>query len=196
LRYRARPWTAEFLYRYSRGVGVDVGCGAAATTRHLLEEGFLEKLILIDLAPEPLARARGVHVLKLCGDALELPLRDSVADTLYLLAVIHHIPGRECRCQALREAHRALKPGGSLIVTAWSPEPKALEREKSVVWLSERELLLRDRSGARYYTLIEKQELEELVEEAGFEIIESGVFTQNPSKPLLTRNTYVVARKS
>ena len=48
------------------------------------------------------------------SDTRELPFEDQSFDTVTFIACLNHIPYRE---DALREAHRLLRPGGRLIVT-------------------------------------------------------------------------------
>lgn len=61
------------------------------------------------------AKARQAHRALVCGSATELPFRDSVIRTVVCNSVLEHIPDLDA---ALRECHRALKPGGRLVVTS------------------------------------------------------------------------------
>lgn len=53
-------------------------------------------------------------------DCLQLPLRDSVADGVISIAVLHHLATSERRLQALDEMRRVLAPGGRALVTVWA----------------------------------------------------------------------------
>lgn len=55
------------------------------------------------------------------GDALALPFRDGTFDRIIASEVLEHVPDDE---QALREAYRVLKPGGTIAATvpSWLPE--------------------------------------------------------------------------
>lgn len=55
------------------------------------------------------------------GDALALPFRDDTFDRIIASEVLEHVPDDE---QALREAFRVLKPGGTIAATvpSWLPE--------------------------------------------------------------------------
>lgn len=55
-------------------------------------------------------------------DCLRLPLRDSVADGVISIAVLHHLATRERRLQALDEMRRVLAPGGRALVTVWAKD--------------------------------------------------------------------------
>lgn len=41
-------------------------------------------------------------------------------DAVFLIAVLHHLPGRKLRRQVLQEVKRILKPGGHLLMTNWN----------------------------------------------------------------------------
>ena len=50
------------------------------------------------------------------GDITRLPFADASFDAVISMTVIHNIPSREGRDQALRELVRVLKPGGRLAI--------------------------------------------------------------------------------
>jgi SAM-dependent methyltransferase len=54
------------------------------------------------------------------GDARSLPFADGSAAAILLLGPLYHLTAREERIAALREAGRALSPGGSLFAAAIS----------------------------------------------------------------------------
>jgi len=89
------------------GAGVEIGVG---TGRFAGELG-------IPLGVEPsksmrgIARARGIRVI--CGRAEDLPFRDRRFDYVLMVTVLCFFEDAE---RALREAHRVLKPAGSLVI--------------------------------------------------------------------------------
>src|SRR6478736_381600 len=95
--------------RHARGRLIDLGCGekpyAAALAPHVDEH------LGVDHAGSPHALA-SVDVL---AGAYEIPLADASFDTALMAEVLEHLedPGR-----ALAEAHRLLRTGGTLILTA------------------------------------------------------------------------------
>jgi ubiquinone/menaquinone biosynthesis C-methylase UbiE len=50
------------------------------------------------------------------GDITKLPFPDASFDAVISMTVIHNIPSREGRDEALRELARALKPGGRMAI--------------------------------------------------------------------------------
>jgi SAM-dependent methyltransferase len=103
-------------------VVVDVGCGDGSLVRWLARRGA--RAIGVEVAPEPLARARGREPV---GDeryeqagAQDLPLGDGAADAVLFMNSLHHVPGKLLDA-ALAEAARVLRPGG----LAYVQEPLA-----------------------------------------------------------------------
>ncbi|RLG81322.1 MAG: class I SAM-dependent methyltransferase [Thermoprotei archaeon] len=195
--YRVKPWSTRFLEEYSKGLALDLGSGIASTSRRLLSLGIIDRLVLLDLATTPLreACAGDPYVVCVAGDILDLPFRDGVFDTILALAVLHHIPGSECRSLLLSEAYRVLRDRGTLILTVWSPTIEALKTKKLLERAFDEGYIVMDRSGSRYYFFYEMRELVDSVTAVGFTIVEKGIYVQNPRKPEITRNIYVVATK-
>ncbi|MFA6215583.1 MAG: class I SAM-dependent methyltransferase [Patescibacteria group bacterium] len=54
------------------------------------------------------------------ADVFKLPFSDNYFDVVFLVAVLHHLPGRELRLKTLAEIKRVLKPGGILVMTNWN----------------------------------------------------------------------------
>lgn len=91
---------------YVKGRLLDVGCG-----ENLLVKAYQDGPgVGVDVFPWP-----GVNAL--C-DSRRLPFKDASFDTAALIACLNHIPDREI---VLREVHRALVPGGRLLVTMIDP---------------------------------------------------------------------------
>lgn len=49
-----------------------------------------------------------------------LPFADNFFNTVYAIAVFHHLPGQELRLKTVRELYRVTAPGGYAVVTAWN----------------------------------------------------------------------------
>ncbi|MEV0233800.1 class I SAM-dependent methyltransferase [Nonomuraea sp. NPDC050786] len=64
------------------------------------------------------AEAEGVsdRVELVTGDMRDLPFGDDTFDVIVSSLAIHNIPDAEGRAQAVREAHRVLRPGGLMLI--------------------------------------------------------------------------------
>lgn len=98
---------------------LDVGGGPGVHAEWLLERGY--DVYLLDPVEKHLAQASRLPLAGIAkGDARELPCEDASADAVLLLGPLYHLPDREQRLAALREARRALKPRGILFASAIS----------------------------------------------------------------------------
>jgi ubiquinone/menaquinone biosynthesis C-methylase UbiE len=97
---------------------VEVGCGPGPVSRHLAAMPGVASVVGVDPSPGFLARARelgeGIPNLSFIeGDARQLPLESETVDVLVFHTTLCHVPNPEL---ALAEAHRVVRPGGSLAV--------------------------------------------------------------------------------
>ena len=126
---RAYPWpeVEAFVAEYASGsVGLDVGCGNGRHTELLVES--CDRVVGVDVSRGLLAEAHtrlggsvgNERVTWVQADAAALPLGEAVVDTAVYVATLHHLPDRETRVRSLSELARALAPGGTALVNAWS----------------------------------------------------------------------------
>lgn len=73
------------------------------------------------------ARAREPALQQVQGSAMSLPLRPSSLDLVYLVTVLGEVTDRDA---ALREMHRALRPGGFLAIAEHLPDPDFVSRSR------------------------------------------------------------------
>ena len=99
---------------------LDIGSGAGQILGHLLKVAHPDaRLIAFDLSQQMLRRAR--NRLKnprprfVAGDLMRLPFADDVFDCATCGWVIEHLPDPR---PGLKEIHRVLRPGGSLLLLA------------------------------------------------------------------------------
>jgi ubiquinone/menaquinone biosynthesis C-methylase UbiE len=109
---------------------LDVGGGAGAYALWLARRGY--EVHLLDASPRLVeeARRRGAasHLASCAlGDARSIPVPDAFADLLLLLGPLYHLTAREDRVNALREARRAVEPGGVLLTAGISRYASALD---------------------------------------------------------------------
>jgi len=92
---------------------LDVGCGTGAILKQL---GNPEKNVGIDLAPEAISfcRERGLNNVRQ-GDICALPFADASFDAVICSSVLYHQWVRDVE-GAVREMHRVLRPGGTLLI--------------------------------------------------------------------------------
>ncbi|KAJ2776540.1 tRNA methyltransferase, has a role in tRNA modification [Coemansia javaensis] len=185
-RHSGWPFVDGFLQRQAAGsVGLDIGCGngkylGANRAVHMIGVDYSRELVAI-------CAERGFDCA--VGDGLRLPVRAGAFDFAICIAVVHHYASEDRRVRALREALRAVRPGGALLVYAWAQEQQGRRRfdaatqDHLVPWET--------RAGAvhqRYYHLFRKGELERLLAQAGgCRVAESGYERDN---------WYVVATKT
>ena len=92
---------------------LDVGCGTGRFTP-ALQTHFDSLAVGVDSSRRMISQApRGDSILFAVGDAVDLPVKASSVDLIFLSMVYHHIVDKE---QALAEFHRVLAPNGSLCI--------------------------------------------------------------------------------
>ena len=149
-------------------VVIGIGEGNGRNLKPFSEMGL--RVLNIDISSEML-KYSDMPSVKAGMDAL--PIRDRVADAIISLNTIHCIMEKSRREKAMSEMHRILKPGGLLLVSAWNRFEKrflpASIRDSDVVvpWRAGKRVI------ERHYHLFTKHELELLISNAGFSILES-----------------------
>ena len=105
------------MVRRRSPVIVDLGIGTGALAAACLAAKPSARIVGVDEDEEMLAAARGrlgrkVAPLRGSFETIDLPRCDAVVASLAL----HHIPTNERRRRLFRRVHRALRPGGVLII--------------------------------------------------------------------------------
>jgi ubiquinone/menaquinone biosynthesis C-methylase UbiE len=110
---------------------LEVGCGSGAYTTFVARAvGPEGQVAALDIQPAMLAQLerklsqpayRDIQNVRLYeGSAYELPFDDATFDGVYMITVLPEIPDQG---RALAEIKRVLKPGGTLAVTEFFPDP-------------------------------------------------------------------------
>ncbi|SHN15340.1 class I SAM-dependent methyltransferase [Actinacidiphila paucisporea] len=94
---------------------LDVGGGTGVHAGWLVEDGY--EVDLVDPVARHVEQARHVCAASI-GDARSLDAEDSSYDVVTLLGPLYHLPERDDRLQALREAVRVARPGGLVAAAA------------------------------------------------------------------------------
>jgi ubiquinone/menaquinone biosynthesis C-methylase UbiE len=105
---------------------LDVGGGTGVHAEWLAAEGHA--VHIVDLVDRHVALAaqhtpddaRGGRVTAEVGDARQLPVEDASFDAVLVFGPLYHLTERDDRVRALREARRAVRPGGPVFVAAIS----------------------------------------------------------------------------
>jgi SAM-dependent methyltransferase len=122
---RSRELLGRFLPP-APGVVLDVGGGPGGHACWLAARGY--QVHLIDITPLHVALARQASANQPeaplasaeVGDARAPAWGSGMADAVVLFGPLYHLTDRTDRIQALREAHRVLRPGGTLLAAAIS----------------------------------------------------------------------------
>lgn len=103
---------------------IDIGGGASTLVDDLLARGYT-RLTVLDVAPAALEKARkrlgsaAEHVQWITGDIRQIELTESSCDLWHDRAAFHFLNSSDDRLAYIRQAKRAVKPGGVLIVSAF-----------------------------------------------------------------------------
>lgn len=106
---------------------VDVGGGASTLVDDLLLRGY-NNITVVDVSPAAIETARrrlgaaAGQVRWLVGDITSIELESGGYDVWHDRAVFHFLTAKEDRTNYLRQLHRAVTPGGSVIVATFGPE--------------------------------------------------------------------------
>ena len=177
--YNFRHWSIfrkeleTLVKRWQKGRLLNIGC-AHGPDFLSFKRGF--NLYGVDFSEEMLKFARRYAqkfrlVVNLSlADVSYLPYADKTFDWAISVATYHHIRYPEERQKAFYELWRILKPGGEAFITVWNQwQPRFWFKGKGVAvpWRT------KDKTLHRYYYLFSYPELEKLVKQAGFKVLES-----------------------
>lgn len=169
--YRLRRRTDEVeraLRTYTDGplkTIVDVGTADALMLRNLQQRLGPLTYLGIDRSFHLLNAEKLTGILKTQADALQLPVKNGVADALIATAIIEHVPDPP---KMMREMGRALRKGGLMVITTPAPFMEKVA-EALGIW----------KEGGHDTTLNLKQ-LKQMAQENGFTVMEASKFMFSP----------------
>lgn len=182
-----KPFDRDCLDRLAREVGdlgpiCDLGCGPGQIARYLHRQGV--KMLGVDLSANMVKEAKRLNpeIPFHQGDMLSLPDEDNAWGGIAAFYCIIHIP-REQIVDALQELWRVLKPDGVLLVTFHiGTELKHLDE-----WW--------DKPVNLDFAFFLPAEMENWLQEAGYELMETLVREPNPEVEVATQRAYLFAKK-
>lgn len=110
------PYVLNTLIPMNFNNVLDVGCGTGTLLQKILDEKPQVKAYGLDLSEEMLVVAKGKlpkRVELVCGEAESLPYDNKRFDLVIMVDSLRYFASPD---QAVKEAYRVLKPGGTLIV--------------------------------------------------------------------------------
>lgn len=171
---------------------LDLGCGNGR-----LFEFFKDRVVEyigVDFSEELIQKAR-----KRYGDYFKvanvqnLPFSDNYFDSVWSIAVFHHIPSRQLRLTVLGEIKRVLKKNSRVIMTCWDlyqPNYLKLLLKFTLIKLFKKSKLdfkdifapWKNTEIQRYYHAFTKRELKKLFGKSGFRVEELKYLERNGKK--------------
>ena len=129
--------TKEILQRRlpsAPAVVADIGGGPGHYAVWLAELGYtVLHRDLMGLHVDLLRALGDPSIQTAVGDARNLDLPDASADAVLLLGPLYHLPAREDRLEALREAGRIVRRGGPIfiaVISRWAPRLDGVLQER------------------------------------------------------------------
>jgi ubiquinone/menaquinone biosynthesis C-methylase UbiE len=188
-RTRQKMWPevveqAELIPEGSRVL--DLGCGNGRL--YQLFQGKTIEYLGIDISAGLIAEAQKKYPNAKdyfqVGDTLKTNLPDSIIDTVFSIAVLHHLPSETVRRQAINEMFRLLKPQGIAIITVWNlwrpkfwiTHLKTLLKQSRLenITLTAGDILIPWNTGdkfMRYHHAFTLRELKKMLNHAGFQVM-------------------------
>jgi tRNA (uracil-5-)-methyltransferase TRM9 len=158
---------------------LDIGCGNGRFLTEIQDSTLIiQSYIGLDSSAGMITEAKKLHpdyTFAVCSMLDLSPISSSLPpfDTILLLASFHHLESRTERIQVLEDMKSLIAPGWAIYMTNWNlrDQPKY---EKSHRWDGEFDIKIWEYS--RYYHGFTTDELAELFDTTGWQIVENRVF--------------------
>lgn len=180
---------------------LDLGCGNGRLFELFQDKNV--KYIGVDSSEKFIQKARGKYGDHFqVTDILSLPFFNNYFDSIWSIAVFHHIPSNELHLEVLEELKRVLKKDGRIIMICWhlyqGEYLKLLLKFTLIKFfkksrLDYKDILLSPKKMKiqRYYHAFTKKELKKLFQKAGFRVEELRYLKRNKKKT----NILIIATK-
>jgi ubiquinone/menaquinone biosynthesis C-methylase UbiE len=153
---------------------LEIACGTGRVTNHLQKNLPNAEILATDISADMMAVAEeklsgAKNISWMVADALDLPFEDEEFDAVVCQFGLMFFADRK---KGMTEARRVLKDGGTFIMTVWD------KLSKSPIAASGRQIMIDFFEGnppqglKTAYSMADKNELEELLVEAGFKNIQ------------------------
>jgi ubiquinone/menaquinone biosynthesis C-methylase UbiE len=118
------PYTINLLDLSSGDSLLEAGCGTGRMSSRLASH--VKELIAIDFSAKSLvendvklqaAGAKNVHLIQ--ADICNLPLKSELFNKAVSCQVLEHVPTEELRQRAVEEITRSVKPGSTVVISAY-----------------------------------------------------------------------------
>jgi SAM-dependent methyltransferase len=145
--------TSELLDRFlppAPARVLDVGGGSGVYATPLMEDGY--DVVLVDPVALHVEQALGKGVEAEVGDARKLQFGAGSFDAVLLLGPLYHLPEREDRLQAIKEARRVAGPTGLVVAALISRFASSIDGLMRGFLLDDRfeEVVVRDIASGRH----------------------------------------------
>lgn len=150
----------KFIKYVSSGKILDIGCGSGVAAKNIQEKGH--QVYGVDLSEELLkaAKKESPNSKFYMRDMRVLGFNDSEFDGIWHVASLLHLEKKDVPT-ALNEANRVLKSGGVMYLSIKGGEGEGIELDKRYDGLP------------KQYTYFETEEINKLLENANFEVLEN-----------------------
>jgi ubiquinone/menaquinone biosynthesis C-methylase UbiE len=101
---------------------LDLGCGNGRLFQLFSDLNIF--YVGLDISTKLIKEAQKAYTQQgaqfIISDALKLPFSSGSFDIVFSIALLHHIPSWEYRCQLVKEVYRVLKESGLFFVSVWN----------------------------------------------------------------------------
>lgn len=139
-----------------------------------------------------------------CTAHKDKKFEENFFDLVFMLASFHHLPDEKTRRKLLKKTYDEMRPGALLIITVWNLESDWAKEKFKKGWkkIKDGDYLIpwKDKESTviveRYYHHFDKEEIEGLLERAGFEVLRSYYSTREQQATKKEgKNLVIIAKK-